>query len=105
MELNVYDSNGSVVKTAKANLIDIKFGTIRSLMRLLKIEKLEDFDDVFETVYEAWDQLTEVLGQIFPEMNYEDWDNVPVRELLPIVVQIMKYSFAEIMKVPHEKNV
>lgn len=105
MELNVYDSNGLVVKTAKANLIDIKFGTIRSLMRLLKIEKLDDFDDVFETVYEAWDQLTEVLGQIFPEMNYEDWDNVPVRELLPIVVQIMKYSFAEIMKVPHEKNV
>ncbi len=104
MEINVYDAGGRVTKTAKAELIDIKFGTIRSLMKLLKVEQINDFDEVFETVYEAWDQLTEVLGQIFPDMEYEDWDNVPIRELFPVVIQIMKFSFAEIMKVPHEKN-
>lgn len=105
IELNVYDSTGAIVKTSEANIIDIEFGTIRSIMKLLKVENIDDFGELLGTVYEAWDQLVDVLGQIFPDMTYDDWNHVKIRELIPAVVEILRYSFAEIMKVPKEKNV
>ena len=105
IELNVYDATGAIVKTSSARLIDIEFGTIRAIMKLLKVETIDDVSEMLETVYEAWDQLVVVLSQIFPDMDYDDWDHVKVRELVPAVIQILRFSFSEIMKVPHEKNV
>lgn len=105
IEINVYDGTGAIVKTSRANIIDIEFGTIRSIMKLLKVENIDDMGELFATVYDAWDQLIVILAQIFPDMAYEDWDHVKVRELIPAVIDILKYSFAEIMKVPKEKNV
>ncbi len=105
IEINVYGANGAIIKTSTARLIDIEFGTIRAIMKLLKVESIDDFEEMLTTVYEAWDQLTAVLAQIFPDMEEEDWDHVKVRELIPAVIQILRFSFAEIMKVPKEKNV
>lgn len=102
LNLNVYDKSGKIVKTCNAEMIDLEFGTIRSLMEILNVEDIEDTGALLRSVYGAWSELTEVLGQAFPEMQYDDWEHVKLKELIPIVIQILKYSFAEILKIPND---
>ena len=104
--LNVYDDENKVVKTCKAELVELKFGSIRSLMKLLNIDDINDTAELLKTVYKAWDQLTKILNGCFPDMTDEDWDNVKVSELIPTIMMILKYSFTEMLNIPtdSEKN-
>ncbi len=100
LKLNVYDETGNITKTAKAETLDLEFGSIRSLMELLNIENIEDTGALLKTVYCAWDQITYILGQCFPEMEYEDWDHVKLKELMPMIIDILRFSFGEILTIP-----
>lgn len=104
MILNVYDVEGNVIKTVEAENLDIEFGHIRSIMRLLDVDNLNDTWALLKTVYSAWDKLTEVLSQVFPDMEDEDWEHVKIKELVPELLQIVRDSFAEILTIPTEKN-
>lgn len=104
MILNVYDVEGNVIKTVEAENLDIEFGHIRSIMRLLDVDNINDTWALLKTVYSAWDKLTEVLSQCFPDMEDEDWEHVKIKELVPELLQIVRDSFAEILTIPTEKN-
>lgn len=105
IKLNVYNNKGEVVKSCEAKMIDLEFGTIRSLMELLNVENIEDTVELLKVVYGAWDQLIYILNDCFPEMEYEDWNHVKIKELLPTMVEILKYSFSEMLAIPGtEKN-
>lgn len=105
MKLNVYNEDGTLEKTVEAEMIDLEFGTIRSLMELLNIENVDDTTGLLKTVYGAWDDITGILNRAFPEMLYEDWDHVKLKELIPLLMDILKYSFTEILTIPRdEKN-
>ena len=104
LTINVYDEKGEVVKVSKANSIDIKFGTIRSLMELLKIDDMNNTMDILKVVYGAWDQITSILGQIFPDMEYDDWNNIKLNELLPTVLLILKDSFGQMLVIPSDSK-
>lgn len=98
--LNVYDDEGKVIKTCEAVAATFKFGAIRSLMELLNVENIEDTGALLKTVYSAWNELTKILNKCFPNMEYEDWDNVDLKELIPATMDILKYSFGEILTIP-----
>lgn len=102
--LNVYDDENNIVKTCKAELIELKFGSIRRLMKLLNIEDINDTVQLLKTVYSAWDQLTKVLNSCFPDMTDEDWDNVKVSELIPTLITIFKYSFTQMLSIPKDSK-
>ena len=102
--INVYDDNGNVVKTSEAQKVKFKFGQIRAIMELLNIEDVPDTVTLMRVIYNAWDQLIRVLDECFIDMTYEDWENVPVDELIPAVFEIVRYSFSEMMNIPTEKN-
>ena len=104
MEVKVYDDKGQVLKTCKAEPIDLEFGAVRSIMELLNIESIESTTDLLKSVYEAWEQLTKILSRCFPDMEYADWDHVKMKELMPVLVDIIRYSFKEILIIPKEKN-
>lgn len=104
MILNVYDVEGNVIKTVEAENLDIEFGHIRSIMRLLDVDNINDTWALLKTVYSAWDKLTEVLSQVFPDMEEEDWEHVKIKELVPELLEIVRDSFAEILTIPTEKN-
>jgi hypothetical protein len=105
-KLNVYDDEGNVIKTCSAVPAHFKFGAIRSLMELLNIDSIEDTTGLLKTIYSAWNELIMILNQCFPDMEYDDWENIPLDELVPTTMSILKYSFGEIMKIPvDEKNV
>lgn len=102
--LNVYNEKGDVVKTCRAARHDLKFGTVRALMELFESEDTDNTEAMLKAILKAWGNVAEILSECFPEMTYEDWEYVKVKELLPLVVSIMRYSFSEIMGIPKEKN-
>lgn len=104
LELNIYNKKGEVTKTAKAQTVDIEFGTIRKLMELVRIDNIEDTAELLNVIWGAWDEITNILGECFPDMEQGDWDHVKVKELIPLVVQIFRFAFAEMLTIPQEKN-
>ena len=102
--LNVYNDNDEVIKTCKAQFVELRFGAIRSIMKLLKVDQIETNLELMNAISNAWEQLTAILGKCFPEMEDSDWDNVKMSELIPVVVSILKSSFAKMMDIPKEKN-
>ena len=102
--LNVYDKDDNIVKTCSAQFVELKFGAIRSIMRLLNVDNIDNNLDLMKAIYDAWEKLTEVLGQCFPDMEEGDWDNIHMSELVPVVVAILKGSFGKLMQIPKEKN-
>ena len=102
--INVYDDEGNVIKTCEAVSVKLKFGAIRSLMELLNVENIENSTELLKTIYSAWEELISILNKCFPEMEYEDWDNVELNELIPVTVDILKYSFGEILNIPRDSK-
>ena len=100
MEIKVYDKNGKVKKTCTAEMLDLRFGTIRSIIEILNVENIEDTEQLLLTVTRAWEQVTGILSECFPDMSYEDWENVKMKELMPVLIGILKYSFREILTIP-----
>lgn len=98
--LNVYDNEDNIVKTSTAELIELKFGSIRKLMKLLNIDNIDDTSELLKVLYGAWEQITKVLTGCFPDMTDEDWDNIKVSELIPVLMGILKYSFTQVLTIP-----
>ena len=74
-------------------------------MKLLKIDDVNDTGALLGAISEVWDQLTELLEEIFPEMEEDDWDGVKVKELVPIILGVLKMSFKALSAIPgDEKN-
>lgn len=98
--VNVYDKTGNIKKQCEARTIKIRFGTLRNLMKLVNIEEVNDTVALMKTIYGAWDEIIEVLGEIFPDMEYDDWENVTLDELIPTVIDVLKFAMMEIMGIP-----
>ena len=100
--LHVYDKAGNVTKECKAGTCNIMFGTVRKLMKLFKVDELENTAQILKIVAGAWDDVTAIMGECFPEMEDEDWDCVMLKELVPCMIAILKDSFLEIMNIPKD---
>lgn len=105
LTINVYDDQGKeVVKTCKSNTYDLMFGTVMTLMELLKIEELDDKIQMLKTVHGAWDEIKNVLSDVFSEMTDDDWKHVKVKELLPVIIEIAKFSVSEMFSIPTDSK-
>lgn len=102
--LNIYDDEDNVVKTSEAKIIDLRFGTVRNLMELLNVDDIDDTSELFKTVFGAWSQLTKLLDKVFPDVDADDWENVKLSELIPILVFILKSSFIQMLDIPTDKE-
>lgn len=99
--LKIYDDKGkNIVKSCKSTTYDLMFGTVMKLMELLKIEDMNNQLEMLKTIYEAWDEIKVVLSAVFPEATDEDWTHVKVKELMPIILDIAKYSVTEMFVIP-----
>lgn len=105
LKLNVYDSTGkNVVRTCSAETYDLMFGTVNTLMKLLKIEELDNQVELLKIVMNAWDEITNVLSGVFPDMTSNDWNHVKVKELIPVIIDIAKYAISEAMSIPTDSK-
>lgn len=103
--LKIYDDSGkTVVKSYESKTYDLMFGTVMKLMELLKIEDMDDQLEMLKTIYGAWEEIKTVLEGVFPEATDDDWKHVRVKELLPMILEIAKFSVTEMFTIPTEKN-
>jgi hypothetical protein len=106
LKLNVYDEKDEIKKTVEAHFVEIRFGTIKKLLAVLEVDQIDDTSELLKVLYGSWKTVTDVLSKVFPEMEEDDWDGVKLSELLPVVVAILKGSFAHILSIPtNSKNV
>lgn len=103
-KINVYGKDNKVVKTCQAVDVSLKFGAVRKVMALLSIDDINDTAKLLGTIYGAWDELTQVLSSFFPDMTDDDWDNVLIDELVPVVFAIIKSTLAKIMTIPSDSK-
>lgn len=99
LKLNIYDENGEITKTYTTTEFDLMWGTIEDLMSIVKIDKINDNDEIFKMVYSALPQVTPLLKQIFHGVTDEELRNVKVKELVPVIVEAFKFAFTEIGKI------
>lgn len=103
--LHIYDKTGkNVIKTYEAEAYDLPFGTIKSLMEILKIEDMKDQAQLLRVIVEAWDEVINTLESVFPECTAEEWKTVKVKELLKVIISIAKTAISDIFIIPTEKN-
>jgi hypothetical protein len=104
LSINIYDKDNKVIRTEKAQLISLKFGVVRSLMEVLKIDDIDNTMDLLKSVYGVWDELKVILARVFPGVTDEEWDNVELNELVPTLLVVIKASFAQILTIPTEND-
>lgn len=100
--LNVYDNEGNITKTVTGEPVDIKFGQVRDIMTLLDAENIDSTWELVEAIHHAWDKLVIILSEAFPEVTYEEWENIPIRDLIPAIWDVIKVSFNALTKVPKD---
>ena len=104
LKITVYDDNDNVMKECTAQTVDVKFGQVAAIMELLDVESVEDSVQKMRMIKKAWKQLVRILSKIFPDMEDDDWNNVSLKELLPVLILILRDSFKEMMAIPKSKN-
>ena len=59
--INVYDDDDNIIKTSEAQMVDLKFKTVRSLIELLNVENVDDTGALMKMIYSAWDSVPVIL--------------------------------------------
>jgi len=108
ISLNIYDEDDQIIKTVQACIVKIRFGTVRQLMKLVKIDSMDNAKDMLSLVSEVWDKIENILSKCFPDMTDEDWDGVDTFELITVVMKIISFSAKKLDEIPldeeEEKN-
>lgn len=103
--LNVYENDMKTVKKeCVAVSVKIPFGVVRKLMKLFDENTLEDTSQIFTVVTGSFDDVTQILHNVFPEIEEEEWDNVEVTELVEVIYKIIKHSFLKMLEIPVGKK-
>lgn len=104
IKLPVKNKKGEVIKEVTAMAPAIYFGTIDKLMELLDITEDTGSMEILKKVSTAWKEIVEILSDAFPEMNEEDWEYVRLNDLVPVILQVIRYTFSEIMTIPSDSK-
>ena len=106
IKINVYENDMKTVKKeVAAEVVEIPFGIIRKFMALFDLENLEDTGAVLNVISRSWKEVQALLDRIFPDMTEDDWDGVSTKELVKVVIEVLKFAFGEILNIPvDEKN-
>lgn len=103
--LNIYDKTGKKVeRRVKAETYEIMFGTIQEIMGLLEITEDMETTTLLKKVTGAYNELTTVLGAVFPDVSDEEWKRVKLKELIALLLRIFKTTFNELLSIPSDSK-
>ena len=95
LKLNIYDGK-KIEKTYVAEEIDIMFGTVEDLLDVIDFDNLNDEKEVVKVVIKTLNNLKPFLKQIFDGLTDDEIKRTKVKELVPLFVDIVKYSINEL---------
>ena len=95
LKLNIYNGK-EIEKTYVAEEIDIMFGTVEDLLEVINFDNLKDENEVVKVVIAKLKNLKPFLKQIFDGLTDDEIKRTKVKELVPLFVDIVKYSINEL---------
>ena len=111
LKLNIYDDNmQEVVKVYTANTFLLKLGVVEDLMNIIDFDKLTDTDNtvismtILKLLPKSFPSIKELLKSIFNGLNDDELRNISITDLVPLIVNIVKYSISEMSLLKTEKK-
>ena len=95
LRLNIYNGK-TIEKTYVADEIDIMFGTVEDLLDVIDFDNLNDEKEVVKVVIKTLNNLKPFLKQIFDGLTDDEIKRTKVKELIPLFVDIVKYTMDEL---------
>ena len=110
LQLNIY-RGGAVEKTYTADQFDIMFGTVEDIVALIDVDAFGDGVDnniyisaVLKLLTGGMDQVKNLLKEVFPGVTDDELKRTKVKELTTLILNLVKFSFAQISSVGTGKN-
>jgi hypothetical protein len=95
LKLNVYKGR-KIEKTYTATEYDLMFGTVEDLLDIIDLEKLNDETELAKTVLHVAKQVKPLFKDVFVGLTDDELKRVPVREIVPVILELCKYALNEI---------
>lgn len=110
LNLNIYRGR-NIEKVYTANEFDIMFGTVEDLIDLIDADRLSgnvsDTDFIAAVVVllkGGFDQVKSLLKELFPEVTDDELKRTKMKDVVHILVSVLKYGFAEMTGASSAKN-
>lgn len=111
LKLNIYKNSKEVEKTYISNDCDIMFGTCENLISLMDFDFLLDDDSnnekllstVTNIVRGSFSEVKNLLKEVFPDVTDDELRHTKLREIVSLVVNIVKFTFTGIADVGKKK--
>lgn len=110
LNLNIYRGR-NIEKVYTANEFDIMFGTVEDLIDLIDADRLSgnvsDTDFIAAVVVllkGGFDQVKSLLKELFPEVTDDELKRTKMKDVVHILVNVLKYGFAEMTGASSAKN-
>lgn len=109
MKLNIYEKK-KVVKTYECDTYDLMFGTIEDVAEAVDLDSLKTGTDVEiirmvgNLVFKSMDTVKDLLKDIFEGITDEELKNTKVSEIAVVLVDVVKYTIAQLNKGNNGKN-
>lgn len=109
MKLNIYEKK-RVVKTYEAESYDLMFGTVEDVMTMFKVDDLQTGSDVEiirmvgSALPSCINTVKPLLKDIFEGLTDEELKNVKLKEIVAVLVEVVKFAFAQMAIGFTEKN-
>lgn len=94
-ERNKETGKKEIVKTYRTEEYDLMFGTVEDILVLFDGEDINDQKVMLGMVSKLINQLKPLLKDVFWGVTDEELKCIKVKELVPVVVNILKLSMAQ----------
>lgn len=104
IKLDIRNKKNKIVKTYEAQEINLKMGTVEDIVEVLSIDKAINANDTAVNLYEvistvvinSYAMCKPILQDVFPELTSEELRNVNFKDVINVVIDIIKYSIGDI---------
>lgn len=104
IKLDIRNKKNKIVKTYEAQEINLKMGTVEDIVEVLNIDKAINANDTAVNLYEvistvvmnSYAMCKPILQDVFPELTSEELRNVNFKDVINVVIDIIKYSIGDI---------
>lgn len=109
LKLNIYNKR-KIEKTYTADTYDLMFGTMEDILNVIDVEKLQssnqaDFVGAVGTLLKGGlGELKPLIMDVFEGLTEEELRRTRTKDLVKVVIEILKYSIVEINGVSSGKN-
>lgn len=102
LELNIYSKERNaetgkkeIVKTYTTDEYDLMYGTVEDILVLFDNVNVNDTTQVMSVIRKFMNQLNPLLKDVFFGLTDEEIKNIKVKELVPVIVNIIKLAMSE----------